>query len=73
MTRAEATEVARRAAKERRWGWQEPVLARCRKRWFLFGPWEWHFVTNVGCKGGNVYLTIDDASGAVLAAGCAPR
>lgn len=72
MTGGEALARAREIADEMGWLWLEPVSVR-KVRPFLFGSPRWVVGTNAECRGMNVGIVLDDASGRILAQGYLPR
>jgi hypothetical protein len=73
MTRDEVIQRARVTTEAEGWPWREPVQVQHLRRWLLFGPREWHVMTNAQYKGGNVNIWIDDRSGAIIRRGFARR
>jgi hypothetical protein len=73
MTEEEALAAARAAAEAKGWPFVDPVLVLRKRPWFRKQGGTWEVVTNRFAIGGNVRVTIDDATGAVLEAGFLPR
>ena len=74
MTREEAIEIARQVAAEHDWPWLEPVEAhRTREGWFSHRRNYWIVRTNVRCRGCNIHVVIDEATGQVHRKAFAPR
>jgi hypothetical protein len=73
MTRDEVIQRALATVKAEGWPWSEPVHVQRSRRWMVCGPIEWHVMTNVTYRGGNVNIWIDDQSGVVTRKGFARR
>jgi hypothetical protein len=70
VTEFMAIEIACKIATERGWPWEEPILAMVRRRgWLWSGPRYWEVVSNANCRGRNVSVAIDYATGHVLGSG----
>ena len=65
-TRSELIEIAKSAAEEEGWPWQEPVKVMKNRRWFLIGALQWEVMTAAEYRGGNLYIMIDDKTGKVI-------
>lgn len=73
MTRDEAITLAERMAEIEGWSWQLPVSATLGRKFLLFGRLCWTVRSNSSCRGSNVLIVIDDASGEVVRKAFLPR
>jgi len=78
MTDDEAIQIARDVAIENGWTWHGKVCASFRKPMrlsaWLFGTRPcWHVASNIGMRGCNVHVSIDDESGEVIYKAFGPR
>jgi len=73
MTAERAEAVAKAAAADEGWPWQDPVRVRRQRRWLFIGPTRWEVWTNADSLGSNVRVVIDDASGDVKEKHFLPR
>jgi hypothetical protein len=73
ITKDEAITIARQAAAERGWRWEEPVSAERGRKWFLFGNEQWEVRTNTQRRGSNARFVIDARLGTVVEAFWLPR
>ena len=72
MTCEEAVGRAKEIAAAKGWTWLEPSTATRARAWFL-GRARWTVVSNAESRGSSARVVVDDATGAVLAAGFLPR
>lgn len=73
ITRDEAIAIARQAAVDRGWRWEEPVSAERGRTWLLFGRHKWEVRTNTQRRGANARFVIDAIDGHLLQAVWLPR
>ena len=66
MTEGEALALARTVAEAQGWPFLAPVSIVFRRRWFRRGG-TWTILTHINVMGGNVGITIDDATRQVIA------
>jgi hypothetical protein len=71
-SREEAIAIAQAVAAEESWPWKEPVRVSRRPRG-LWRPREWVVMSDGDCRGQNVWVSIDETTGAVLTRGFSPR
>ena len=71
MTHTEAIEVARQHALTQGWPWKEPVECKRRGGWFRTAYWEVR--SNVGSRGCNAVMIVDDLTETVTKANFLPR
>jgi hypothetical protein len=71
-SRKEVIAIAQAVAAKENWPWEEPVRVSRRRRG-LWGPREWVVVSNGDYRGQNVWVSIDEATGALLTRGFSPR
>ena len=69
--RERALDIAQRHAAEQGWPWHEPVSVELERPW-LRRP-RWQIISNAGCRGSNVFVTIDARTGVIRNAGFGPR
>jgi hypothetical protein len=72
VTDVEAMELARKVALEEGWPWEGPIRAMHQRRGW-FGPRCWNICSNAECRGRNVWISIDEATGSVLSSRFSPR
>ncbi len=73
MTREQAIAIARRVADERGWPWTDPIHAKRRGGWLVFGRRRWEVRSNADMIGTNVYIVVDEATQHVITAVWLPR
>jgi hypothetical protein len=73
ISKEEAIEIARRAAKERGWRWEEPVRVSRSRRFVFFGRLTYEVWTNAKMRGCNGRYVVDGEDGTVREAYWLPR
>ncbi len=67
-----AIEIARKRAKEKGWGFAEPLEVITRRGWFG-GVLRFEIETNAGMRGTKARFVIDAATGEIISDGYIPR
>ena len=73
VTQSEAIRIACEVAVTEGWPWCEPIVVTQRRVFFLPGPATWHVMSNADCRGMNVNIRINDATGEIVSKAFAPR
>jgi hypothetical protein len=66
ITRDQAIGVARHAVEAVGGKLEEPLIAVLKTRWFFWRGSYWYVVSSVDRKGGNWFVTVDEATGEIL-------
>jgi len=71
ISRSDAIRLAHDVAETESWTWLEPVTAKLVQA--EAGGWQWNVCSNAGCRGTNVRVVINAATGQVLEKAFLPK